>query len=134
MSQDNKPKYFDLHLTGIGYVNKVREVTPEQGNPFWSVELTALHGAADNVQHTYFDCIVSGEEAKDVVRQLQSLVETGSKVLAGFKLSDLSTAPFIYTQGPRAGEPGVRLKSRLLRFDWIKVDGQPFLVPKKAAS
>ena len=134
MSQDNKPKYFDLHLTGIGYVNKVREVTPEQGNPFWSVELTALHGAADNVQHTYFDCIVSGEEAKDVVRQLQSLVETGSKVLAGFKLSDLSTAPFIYTQGPRTGEPGARLKSRLLRFDWIKVDGQPFLVPKKAAS
>ena len=134
MSQDNKPKYFDLHLTGIGYINKVREVTPEQGNPFWSVELAALHGAADNVQHTYFDCIVSGVEAKDLVRQLQPLVETESKVLAGFKLSDLSAAPFIYTQGTRVGEPGVRLKSRLLRFDWIKVDGQPFLVPKKAAS
>ena len=134
MSQDNQTKYFDLHITGIGYVNKVRHITPEQGNPFWSVELTALHGAADNVQHTYFDCIVSGEEAKDLVGQLQFVVEAGSKVLAGFKLSDLSTAPFLYKQGPRTGEPGVRLRSRILRFDWIKVDGQPFLVPKKAVS
>ena len=123
MSQDNKTKYFDLYLTGIGYVNKVREVTPEQGNPFWSVELTA-----------YFDCIVAGEEAKDLARQLQCLVETGSKVLAGFKLSDLSATPFIYKQGTRTGEPGVRLRSRLLRFDWIKVDGQPFLAPQKVAS
>ena len=134
MSQDSKTKYFDLHLNGIGYVNKVREVTPEQGSPFWSIELTALHGPADKVRHTYFDCIVAGEEAKDLVPQLQFLVEDGSRVLAGFLLSDLKPAPFIFKQGEHTGEPGVRLKTRLLRFDWIKVDGQPFLKPQKAAS
>lgn len=134
MSQDNKTKYFDLHLNGLGYVNSVRQITPEQGSPFWSVELTALHGPADNVRHTYFDCIVAGEEAKDLAPQLQFLVEAGSRVLAGFLLSDLKPAPFIYTQGQHTGEPGVRLKTRLLRFDWIKVDGQPFLKRHSTAS
>ncbi len=134
MFQDNKTKYFDLHLHGIGYVNKVREVIPEEGSTFWSVELTALHGPADKVRHIYFDCVVAGEEAKDLVPQLRFMLEAGSRVLAGFLLSDLKPAPFIYQKGQHAGEPGVRLKTRLLRFDWIKVDKEPFLSPKKAAS
>jgi len=62
-----KPKYFDLDIHGIGYLNRVREVTPENGSTFLSVTIAALRGPADNVQHTHFDCVVSGEEAKDLV-------------------------------------------------------------------
>ena len=58
-----KPKYFDLDINGIGYLNRAREVTPENGIPFLSVTIAALRGPADNVQHTHFDCVVSGEEA-----------------------------------------------------------------------
>ena len=119
-------KYFDLHLHGIGYLNRVREVTPEGGTTFLSVNIAALSGHVDNVQHTYFDCVVSGEEAKDLVRQLQPLVEAEKKVLVGFQLSDLSPETFTFSQGERAGNTGINLKSRLLRFKWIKVDGTPF--------
>ncbi len=69
-----KPKYFDLDINGIGYLNRAREVTPENGIPFLSVTIAALRGPADNVQHTHFDCVVSGEEAKDLVRQLMPAV------------------------------------------------------------
>ena len=31
MSNDEKTKYFDLHTTGIGYLSRVREVTPKGG-------------------------------------------------------------------------------------------------------
>ena len=81
-----KPKYFDLDIHGIGYLNRVREVTPENGFPFLSVTIAALRGPTDNVQHTHFDCVVSGEEAKDLVRQLIPAVEADMKVLVGFHL------------------------------------------------
>ena len=132
MTSNEKPKYFDLHLTGIGYLNRVREVFPEEGSPFWSVYITALHGHVDHVRHSYFDCVVVGEEAKDLVRQLQPAVSEEATVLVGFQLSDLNAVPFTFRQGKRAGETGVHLKSRLLRFQWIKVDGQPFLMARNA--
>ena len=37
-----KPKYFDLDINGIGYLNRAREVTPENGIPFLSVTIAAL--------------------------------------------------------------------------------------------
>ncbi len=128
-----KPKYFDLDIKGIGYLNRVREVTPENGIPFLSVTIAALRGAADNVQHTHFDCIVSGEEAKDLVRQLKRAVDADMKVLVGFHLSDLQAETFTFKQGDQAGTTGIGLKSRLLRFLWIKVEGQPFPAPEPAA-
>ena len=133
MSSNDSADYFDLHLNGIGYLNKVREVAAEGGNSFWSANITAIHGHIDHVQHTHFDCIVSGEEAKDLVRQLQPAVEAEQKVLVGFQLSGLSAQPFTFKKGKRAGETGVGLKSRLLRFQWIKVDGQQYLAPRSAA-
>ena len=98
-------------------------------SPFLSVTIAALRGPADNVQHTHFDCVVSGEEAKDLVRQLMPAVEADMKVLVGFHLSDLQAETFIFKQGDRAGTTGISLKSRLLRFQWIKVEGQPFPAP-----
>ncbi|STV76430.1 Periplasmic protein TonB, links inner and outer membranes [Klebsiella michiganensis] len=32
-------KYFDLHTRGIGYVNRLRQVTPKKGILFWPVLL-----------------------------------------------------------------------------------------------
>ena len=127
-----KPKYFDLDIRGIGYLNQVREVTPEGGTPFLSATLSALQGPADNVRYTRFDCVVSGEEAKHLVRQLMPEVHAGMKVLVGFHLSDLQAGTFTLKQGDRAGETGIALKSRLLRLLWVKVEGQPYPVPAPA--
>ena len=119
-------KYFDLYTTGIGYLNRVREVTPKEGSPFWSVTIAALRGSVDDVQYTYFECRVSGQQAQKLVQQLKPAVEGKLKVLVGFTLSDLYGEPFFYKTGDRAGETGVSLKARLLRVGWAKVDGQPF--------
>jgi len=129
-----KPKYFDLDINGMGYLNRVREVTPDGGTPFLSVTIAALRGAADNVQYTQFDCVVAGEEAKDLARQLKLAVDADWKVLVGFQLSDLQAESFTFKQGERAGTTGISLKSRLLRFKWIKVDGQPFPARRNAVA
>jgi hypothetical protein len=124
MNSDESAKYFDLHTTGIGYLNRIREVTPKEGSPFLAVTLAAIHGSVANVQHTYFECGVYGKETKRIVRELKAAVEDESKVLIGFTLSNLKADAFLFQQGDKAGQPGVNLKARLIKVAWAKVNGQ----------
>jgi len=124
MNSNENVKYFDLHTTGIGYLNRVREVTPEEGTPFLAVTIAALHGSVADVQHTYFECGVYGEQAQNIVRELKPAVEGESKVLIGFTLSNLKADSFTFTKGDKAGQTGVNLKARLIRIAWAKIDGQ----------
>ena len=126
MSNEESSKYFDLYTTGIGYLNRVREVTPKEGTPFWSVTIAALRGSVDDAQYTRFECRVSGKKAQELVRQVKPAVEGELKVLVGFTLSDLLAESFTFKNGDKAGETGISLKARLLRVTWAKVDGQPF--------
>jgi len=64
MSTNETKQYFDLHTQGIGYLNRVREVTPKEGTPFLSVTIAALRGSVDNAQYTHFECHVSGKQAQ----------------------------------------------------------------------
>ena len=134
MSTNETRKYFDLHTTGIGYLNRVREVTPKEGTPFLSVTIAALRGSVDNAQYTHFECHVSGKQAQQLVRQLKLAVEGNSKVLIGFTLSDLYAEAFIFKSGDKAGDTGISLKARLLRIAWAKVDGQPFYTAQDDAA
>jgi hypothetical protein len=113
-------KYFNLHTAGIGYVSRIREVPVKRGAPFLACNISALHGAADAVEYTKFDCRVSGGEAEKLIRRCMDAVAEEKKVLVGFNLGDLY--PDLYTKAD--GSPAVSLKARLLRIDWIKVDGQ----------
>jgi hypothetical protein len=128
----SETKYFDLYTTGIGYLSRVREVTSTKGDPFLSITLAALRGNADDAQYTHFDCVVSGQQAKDLVRQLQPAVDGDCKVLVGFLLNDLYGQPFVFQNGDKAGDAGVNLKARLLRIEWAKVDGKS-VYPRRAA-
>ena len=134
MSMNETKQYFDLHTTGIGYLNRIREVTPKEGNPFLSVTIAALRGSVDNAQYTHFECRVFGKQAQELVRQLQPAVEGSLKVLIGFTLSDLYAESFTFRNGEKAGETGISLKARLLRIAWAKVDGQPFYTAKDNAA
>ncbi len=134
MSTNETTKYFDLHINGIGYLNRIREVTPKEGSPFLSVTIAALRGSVDNAEYTYFECRVSGKQAQEIVRQLKPAAEGELKVLIGFTLSDLFAESFTFKNGDKAGETGISLKSRLLRVAWAKVDGQPFYKAEVAAA
>lgn len=124
MNTQTTEKYFDLHTIGIGYLNRIREVTVKRGEPFLAVDINALHGAAEDIQHTRFDCRISGKEAQAIARELMPAIEAGKKVLVGFKLGDLYAEPFTYQSGEKQGQTGVSLKARLLRITWAKIDGQ----------
>ena len=134
MSQQDTSQYFDLIVEGIGYLDRVRLVRPEKGEPFWSCTVSALHGKAGNAGYTWFDCVVSGTRAKDIVRQLEPHVLREQKVLVGFRLADLRAEPFVFGRGERKGEAGVNLKARLLSIKFAKVDGVEVALPAERPS
>ncbi len=128
--QAEQAKYFNLHTAGIGYLNRARLVKPKKGAAFLAVDVVALHGDPGEPNRTRFDCRVSGHSAQVCVDQLMLLInEPNAKVLVAFKLGDLYAETFVYESGKKAGETGISLKARLLKLDWIKVNGVPFVLP-----
>ncbi|MCP4408374.1 MAG: DUF3577 domain-containing protein, partial [Gammaproteobacteria bacterium] len=92
------------------------------------------YGSSDDVHYTYFDTRVVGKEAQRLIRAAMKHVEAKRKVLVGFNLGDLYVDPFTYKSGKHAGEQGYSLKARLLRVDWVKVDGKNvYTAPKPEA-
>lgn len=123
-NQSNEAKYFDLHTTGIGYLNRIREVKPRgKGKPFMAVTVAALRGSTDSAEYTYVDCNVVGEEAEKLVRRCLPAVDADKKVLVSFRIGDIWPDLFTYEKGEKKGQSGVSLKGRLLFINWIKVDG-----------
>lgn len=126
MTQSNAPatKYFDLHTSGIGYLNRIRQVTVRKGSPFLAVTVAALHGSSDEVQYTYIDCKVAGGEAERLVRRCQQAESENKKVLVAFRIGDLWIDTFTYDKGDKKGQTGASLKGRLLFINWIRIDGE----------
>ncbi len=123
-NQPTTKKYFDLHTTGFGYLNRMREVSLKRSQSFWAIDISALHGSADDVQYTKFDCRISGSEAQEILLKFKPDIDAKKKVLIGFKIGDIYPDTFVYEKGDKAGQTGVVLKGRLLRVAWVKVDGQ----------
>jgi hypothetical protein len=123
-SSSHEASYFDLHITGLGYLNRIREVTPRKGDSFLACDIAALNGPSDKAEYRRFDVRVSGTKAQQLVRRCSQAVKDKRKVLIGFRLGDLYADTFVYEKGQNAGKHGVSLKARLLFISWIKVDGQ----------
>jgi hypothetical protein len=125
-------KYFDLHLRGLGYLSRVRDVTTKgngrsKAKPFLACSISAFHGDPDvenGIVYLPLDLIVSGDKAKEAVRAVMNDAnDPNAKVLVGFRSGDHYIRTFERT-GNRAGETGAVLKGRLLKVFWIKVDGE----------
>lgn len=142
-TSNTAPKYFDLHVTGIGYLDDARVVEPKTGGrkfkPFLSVRISALHGDANDVQHTRFKANVVNAEAERVLRQYMPQINDRGRqaadgttlrtqVLAGFRLGDLTPTLFTHSANfaneKLAGKPGVSLDCRFIKLMWLKVDGE----------
>ena len=67
-----------------------------------------------------------GHDTINFVRALEPEVEDGSRVLIGFKLSDIHPHLFYYETGQREGQPGVSMRGRLIGIDWARVNGVDF--------
>ena len=126
----NETRFFNLNISGIGYFNNARLVKPGEGSrkfePFWAVDVVAIHGAKDQTVRTRFDCRVVGKEAIELVAEYSADInDRDKKVWASFRLGDLTPETFEYgARSKRKGETGVSLKSRLLKVSSLSIDGE----------
>jgi hypothetical protein len=133
----NESSYFDLHVEGVGYLNRVRVVQPKskkKGQEFLACTVSAMRGSTEQVGYTKFDCRVSGADAQAIVRQLEADVTAQKKVIIGFRIADIYPETFVYEKGDHQGETGVSIKGRLLRVKFAKVNGEPITLPQSSSA
>lgn len=119
--------YFNLHTTGIGYLNDIRLVEHKKGNPFYACRVAALVGESDSPEYRYFDMNVVGKETETLIKKCQKAVSEEKKVLVSFVMADLRLDTFTYSSDSKyhkKGDTGVSLKGRLIRIKMIKIDGE----------
>jgi hypothetical protein len=130
----SQPSYFNLHVEGVGYLNRVRTVKPKKGQEFLACTVAALRGSDSDVSYTKFDCRVSGADAQAIVKRLEDDVAAEKAVIIGFRIADIYPELFTFEKGDRKGQPGVSMKGRLLRIKFAKVNGKSIDVPQPASA
>lgn len=120
-------KYFDLHVNGIGYLGRIREVNPKRGRgtSFVACSINAFRGEAGAVEYTKFDVKCTGRNTADIVRLLEPMVNAKKPVIVGFRIADIYPDSYVAKGGTREGEMIIELKGRLLKIAYAKCDGQP---------
>lgn len=114
---------YELFISGIGYLNSIKTVTPDNSPSFLSCKIAAIHGEKKKSDTLYFDATVDDKDAEHLIRKCVDVVTAQRKVLIGFRFGDLKVEAFTFSTGKHAGEIGVNLKTRLLKINWIKIDG-----------
>ncbi len=132
MSKENKnSSFYDLHISGIGFLNRIRMVTPKNGNPFMAVTVglqdgEVVEGDYSKVSTSYLDCRVFGSRAFDILNDhvLEGDVDQENTMIrAVVKTGGLDVDSFTYAQGPKQGQTGVSLRSRLLQVKHLYIGG-----------
>ena len=103
----NEKSYFDLHTSGIGYIQRVREVPVRGGRraqPFLACTIAALVGPARDPSYRYFDVKVSGAEAKKLVQRYIGVDDPKQRPLVRFRLGDLWGDVYIRDKGEQKGQ------------------------------
>lgn len=137
----SESKFYDLHVTGLGYLNRVRLVKPGKGNAFLACAISALRGewnkdGSIKPDTTRFDVRVYGEDAIKAVEMLKPHGDEKRKIMIQFKLGDVYPEVFQYdkdTQYHKKGDTGVMIKGRLLKIAKAWVDGEPMTLPETAS-
>lgn len=116
-------QYFDLHTRGIGYVSRLRTVSPKNGHPFLACTIAALHGKAEQPEYTYFDVRVYNEKAVELLEGCQDALTRKQKVLVAFTIGDIYPEHFTYQSGDKKDQTGCNIKGRLIKLTMVKIDG-----------
>ena len=79
----SQSSFFNLHVEGVGYLNRVRTVKPKKGQEFLACNVAAMRGSTADLSYTKFDCKVSGAEAQKIVKMLEADVAAEKLPVAG---------------------------------------------------
>ena len=121
-----KQTFFNLHTSGIGYINDIR-IVETKGGEIVACRIAELVGPSDKAEYRYFDMNAVGDETASLIRRCKDAVDAKKKVLVSFVMADMRVETFTYksdSQYHKKGDTGVSLKGRLIQIKSIKIDGE----------
>jgi hypothetical protein len=139
-TEETSSGFFNLHTTGCGYLGRIRVVDPSKsrgrrsggrtGKPFLACAINAMHGSTSEPNYTYFDLVVSGQKAVDLVTSLQPQVDAKHKVFVAFKIGDIYSQHYERAlkdqRGNKTGEfeTASMIKGRLLLITHVAINDE----------
>jgi Protein of unknown function (DUF3577) len=121
--------YINMHAQGLGYLSRVRNVTPRKGSPFMACSINAMFGEKgkeDGIQYTPFDVRAVNAEVTELLgKAMADANNPDVSVMVRFRIGDFYPDTYRLEVGPKAGEMRTVLKGRLLMIThlWVKVKG-----------
>jgi len=121
--------YVDMHVVGIGYLSRVREVPVRKGKPFTSASIRGFHGeknVEDGMTFLSFDVKAASAQALEVLKQFEAESnDKDQKVMVKFRIGDPYIDTYTISKGDRAGQTAMQIKGRLLTVThvWVKAKG-----------
>ena len=127
--------YRNLHISGQGFVNRIRTVTPDHGDAYLSCSIAleegkVVDGDYSKLNTTWVDCRISGKAVQQLFLD-QFADDQGNlqqpenkRVRAYVRLAGLTVKPFVYKNGDKQGQPGASVYSRLMKVDGLYVGGE----------
>ncbi|MFN4266399.1 MAG: DUF3577 domain-containing protein [Aquabacterium sp.] len=136
VSQQSEVTYFDFLSTGVGYLNRIRDVNPREGGPAYvACSINILVGPSSNVTYRYLDCRVVGKQALEAVDIIYNAMQSDQdKVIVTFRVGDIRPDSYTINKRDRNGneQPEIRhgLKGRLLQITSAKINGVAIDLPQ----
>ena len=127
-NEDKSSNYYNVSITGFGYINNICEVNPS-GKPYLICDIALLSGELkrdySTLDKTYFKATVVGSKVKAAFRKhfnADGFIKSPKvPVTALVRLSGLEAETFTFQNGERAGQTGISLNTRLLGITWLKI-------------
>lgn len=120
----NKDRQFSVIVTGVGYLNRIRLITPESGEPYLACDAALKQGKNG---YARFACRILGKQAIETVRKHftspsgEVVHPKDTVVMAYVTCGGVTPRIFEFTKGKKKGEQGVALHSAMLSIRWLKI-------------
>jgi len=89
----SKKSYFNQTLDGVGYLNRIEWLTPENGDPYLVATINSVVGPESKTWNTRFDCTVASTAREDLefisanVTQQNSSTQSGRACSTRYKVA-----------------------------------------------
>ena len=116
--------YFNLIMTGCGYINelKVKKAKDPTEKDEVRLKVAMLHGKASKPSKEYYWLSVPGEGPRDLLRPYAKQIgDENVPIFFTCVLSKGDSSPFIFEEGKKACEAGVNHFGTLLEITRLQV-------------
>lgn len=126
-SNTQRDRKYNVITNGVGYINRIRKVQPEKGDPYLACDVALFQHVGDNVEYVRFSCVIRGRQAKEIIRTHftspggEVVHPKDTVVVANMNLGGISVRKFVYRKGEKKGQTGISLRAALLSIKWLRI-------------